>query len=198
MQNVVDLVSALRVKGTPVSSSLICSVAKGVIVANDRSLLLENGGHIDVNIDWSRQVLYRFDTIGRKMSCRMATTAKIPIAPALLNETKFDSQRNASVAWNTGRSHHFTLIKHLCHTSVPETAPMQRKHPLTFLWLEREKKQITWNFRITMSGSFVPMQVIYKGPTSRCLPKVVDFPADFDATCTVNHWSNDSKAIQHL
>ena len=98
MQNVVELVSALRVKGAPVSSSLICSVAKGVIVANDRSLLLENGGHIDLNIDWSRQVLYRLDTIGRKMSCRMATTAKIPIAPALLNDTKFDSQRNASVA----------------------------------------------------------------------------------------------------
>ena len=80
-----------------------------------------------------------------------------------------------------------TLIKHLCHTSVTETAPMQRKDPLTFLWLESEKKkQITGNFRITMSGSFLPMQLIYKGPTSRCLPKVVDFPADFDATCTVN------------
>ena len=33
-----------------------------------------------------------------------------------------------------------TLIKHLCHTSVTETAPMQRKDPLTFLWLESEKK----------------------------------------------------------
>ena len=51
---------------------------------------------------------------------------------------------------------------------------------------KRKKKQITGNFRITMSGSFLPMQLIYKGPTSRCLPKVVDFPADFDATCTVN------------
>ena len=69
-----------------------------ILVNVIRLLLLENGGHINLNIDWSRQVLYRFDTIGRKMSCRMATTAKIPIAPALLNDTKFDSQRNASVA----------------------------------------------------------------------------------------------------
>ena len=87
MQKVVHLVSALRLRGAPVSSSVICSVARGVILANDRSLLLENCGHIDLNIDWSRQVLYRFDPIGRKMSCRMATTAKIPIAPALLHET---------------------------------------------------------------------------------------------------------------
>ena len=87
MQKVVHLVSALRLRGATVSSSVICSVARGLILANDRSLLLENCGHIDLNIDWSRQVLYRFDPIGRKMSCRMATTAKIPIAPALLNET---------------------------------------------------------------------------------------------------------------
>ena len=50
MQKVVDLVSALRLKGAPVSSSVICSVAKGVILANDRSLLLGNGGHMDLNI----------------------------------------------------------------------------------------------------------------------------------------------------
>ena len=50
MQKVVDLVSALRLKGAPVSSSVICSVARGVILANDRSLLLGNGGHMDLNI----------------------------------------------------------------------------------------------------------------------------------------------------
>ena len=54
-----------------------------ILVNVIRLLLLENGGHINLNIDWSRQVLYRFDTIGRKMSCRMATNTKIPIANAL-------------------------------------------------------------------------------------------------------------------
>ena len=93
MQKVVDLISALHLKGAPVSSSVICSVARGVILVNDRSLLLGNGGHINLNIDWSRQVLYQFDTIRRKMSCRIVTSAKILIATALLNETKFDFQR---------------------------------------------------------------------------------------------------------
>ena len=50
MQNVVDLVSALRLKGAPVSSSVICSVVRGVILANDRSLLLGNGVHMNLNI----------------------------------------------------------------------------------------------------------------------------------------------------
>ena len=67
MQKVIKLVSPLRLKGAQVPSFVICSVARGVILANDRSLLLENGGHIDLNIDWSLQVLCRFDAIGRKM-----------------------------------------------------------------------------------------------------------------------------------
>ena len=54
---------------------------------------MENGGYIDLRTDWSRQVLHRFETLDRKMTSRMATTAKIPIAPALLNETKLDFQR---------------------------------------------------------------------------------------------------------
>ena len=63
MQEVVDLVSALRLKRALVSSSVVCSVARGVILANERPLLLKNGGHIDLNIDWSRQVPYRFGTV---------------------------------------------------------------------------------------------------------------------------------------
>ena len=92
-----------------------------------------------------------------------------------------------------------TLTKHLCHTLALETALMQKKDPLTFRWLERErKKQIAGTFTITMSGSFLPMQLIYKVTTNRCLTKGVDFPTDFDVTYTANHWSNESKAVQHL
>ena len=58
MQKVIDLVFALHLGGAPVSSSAVCSVARAVVLANDTSLLLENGGYIDLNIDWSRQVLY--------------------------------------------------------------------------------------------------------------------------------------------
>ena len=93
MKKVLDTISALRLRGAPVSASVIRAVARGVILSNDRSLLVEDGGYIDLNLDWSRQVLYRFNTLGRTMSSRMATTAKIPIAPALLSEIKLDFQR---------------------------------------------------------------------------------------------------------
>ena len=63
---------------------------------------------------------------------------------------------------------------------------------------KEKKKQIKGTFTITLSGSFLPMQLIYKGMINHCLPKGVDFAADFDATCMANHWSNESKAIQQL
>ena len=49
------------------------------------TMILAQIGHV--------KVLYRFETLDRKMTSHMATTAKITIAPALLNETKLDIQR---------------------------------------------------------------------------------------------------------
>ena len=49
-----------------------------------------------------------------------------------------------------------------------------------------------------MSGKFFPIQLIYKGITSKCLPKNVNFPKDWDITCTENHWSNKSTSIDYI
>ena len=93
MKKVIETATNLQLRGAPVSAAVIRAVARGVIIANDRLLLLENGGYIDLSADWSRQVLYRFEKLGLKMTSPFATTAKIPIAPALLSETKLNFQR---------------------------------------------------------------------------------------------------------
>ena len=147
-------------------------------------------------------MLYRFDIIGRKMSCRMAATAKIPIALALLNEFKFDFQRKIK-EMQTWHEIPEDLIINFDQTPLPYISTGNRTYakkgssnvPLVG---KGKKKQIAGTFTITMSGSFLPMQLIYKVTTNRCLTKGVDFPTDFDVTYTANHWSNESKAIQHL
>ena len=90
MNKVIETVTNLRLMGAPMSAAVIRAVARGVTIESDRLLLLENSGYIDPSTDWKRQVLYRF---GRKKTSRVATTAKIAIAPALLSETKLDFQR---------------------------------------------------------------------------------------------------------
>jgi len=54
-----------------------------------------------------------------------------------------------------------------------------------------DKRQITAVFAATKTGSFLPIQVIYKGKTKRCLPSV-DFPKDWLISFTKNHWANEA------
>ena len=132
-------------------------------------------------------MVYRFDTIGSKMPCRMTTATKIPIANAFPSHcntrptlTFNEILRKCKHDMKYQKISSITLTKQICHTSAPGTVVMQRNDHLIFRCLERGKKQITGIFTIAMSGPF---------------PKGVDFPADFDGTCSANQSSNKSKAI---
>ena len=41
----IDIIEALLLKGTPVTAGIVHSIARGVILTNDRSLLVVNGGY---------------------------------------------------------------------------------------------------------------------------------------------------------
>ena len=53
-------------------------------------------------------------------------------------------------------------------------------------------------FGCLLSGSFLPVQVIYQGTTQKCLPKNVTFPVGWHITCTANHWANESTSIAYI
>ena len=54
---------------------------------------VEFGGYLSLSNDWARKILYKMETMGRKMTRRTATTSKAPVAPGVLKETKLDFQR---------------------------------------------------------------------------------------------------------
>jgi len=56
-----------------------------------------------------------------------------------------------------------------------------------------DKRQITAVLAGTMSGKFLPPQLVYEGKTRRCIPKV-SFPSGWDVTYTDNHWCNESNS----
>ena len=51
MKYVIENVTNLLLRRVPVSAAVICAVARGFIIANDKSLLLENDGYIDLSTD---------------------------------------------------------------------------------------------------------------------------------------------------
>ena len=61
-----------------------------------------------------------------------------------------------------------------------------------------DKRQITAVFACTLSGKFLPIQLIYQGTTPKCHPKDVTFSSDWDICCTANHWSNESTMLEYV
>lgn len=49
----------------------------------------------------------------------------------------------------------------------------------------------------SLTGDFLPIQLIYQGTTKRCLP-TVEFPRDWHATFSHNHWANEETMIDYL
>ena len=55
-----------------------------------------------------------------------------------------------------------------------------------------DKHQITAVLCGTLNGYVLPLQLIYTGKTTACVPKV-SFPKDWLINYTPNHWSNKEK-----
>ena len=59
------------------------------------------------------------------------------------------------------------------------------------------KRQITAVFGISMSGDFLPIQLVYQGKMTKCLPSF-DFPPSWDITFSDNHWSNEQAMLSYF
>ena len=59
------------------------------------------------------------------------------------------------------------------------------------------KRQLTAVFGCSMSGDFLPPQLIYQGKTKRCLPQF-QFPSNWDITYTENLWANENTSQQYI
>ena len=58
---------SLRLKGVSISSFIINAIAKGILNANDRTLLVENGGHLSFSDSLTRNICNEMERNGKKM-----------------------------------------------------------------------------------------------------------------------------------
>ena len=57
--------------------------------------------------------------------------------------------------------------------------------------------QITAVFCCSLSGEFLPLQVIYTGKTTRCHPKFC-FPSEWNVTHSPKHWSTEETMLEYV
>ena len=60
-----------------------------------------------------------------------------------------------------------------------------------------DKRQITSLLAVSMTGEFLPPQVLYAGKTNRCHP-AVEFPNGWDVHHNENHWSNAASMNRYV
>ena len=186
-----NIIIGTRLAGTVISRRMVMAIGTGVVKANDPSLLKEYGGHLQLTEDWARSLLISMDWVKRK-----GTTGKVEPSEKFLEEEKFTFQRAISQI----------VLEHDIPLDLVfnlDQTPLSYVSPGKYTFSSKgstnvpikgfdDKRQITATFVVSASGSFLPMQLIYKGKSERSLPKFT-FLSSFHVTFTPNHWSNLEK-----
>ena len=60
-----------------------------------------------------------------------------------------------------------------------------------------DKRMITATFVITLSGDFLPIQLIYGGKTKKSIP-AFKFPDEFHVTANPKHYSNEKESLEMM
>ena len=186
----------LRDKGAVISTDIVMSCAQGIIKNEDARLLASNSGPIVLTKSWGKSLLQRMGFVKRRAS----TSAKVslPHFESLKTQFLLDVMVNVQmdeipneliINWDQ------TAINYIPSGSWTMAKSGSQRVEIV---ANDDKRQITAAvFAGTLTGDFLPPQLIYQGTTNRCLPKV-SFPGDWNVTCTANHWSNEETMKLYL
>jgi hypothetical protein len=191
-----ELIVSMRSRGVPVGTSVVIGVGKGIMLKNSKYLLSEFGGTISLNKEWAKSVLRRMGYTKRRANSK----SKMLLENFMAIKEQYLLDIKAVVTMEDIPS---ALILNWDQTAmkiVPSCAwTMEKKGTKRVeIAASDDKRQITAVFACSLSGDFLPMQLIYQGTTPRCLPKGVPFPADWHITYTANHWSNTHTMVGYV
>ena len=186
----------VRNGGGVVSSRIAMAAARGVLLSYDKYKLAEFGGHVVLNRHWAYSLLKRM-----KYAKRKATTAKSKYTGSDFKEAKknFLDEVVTTVRMEAIPPE---LILNWDQTGIKivpsSTWTMdQRGSKRVEMKGVDDKRQITAVFCGTLTGDFLPVQLIYKGKTSRCHPKL-KLPSGWHVTHSPKHWSTEETMIQYI
>lgn len=186
---------ALRKSAGVVNTAIVLACAEGIVKSHDSNMLTANGGHLVLTKNWGKSILRRMGFVKRRAS----TAAKISVANFEEVKAQYLLDIKVSVEMDEIPP---ALVINLDQTGihyVPAGSWTMEKEGANRVEIVAadDKRQITAVLAGTLSGDFLPPQLVYKGTTHRCLPTVV-FPDSWDITHTENHWSNEKSMVQYM
>lgn len=158
--------------------------AEGIVRNKDSNLLRKNGGHISLTKEWAKNLLRRMGLVKRRASTKSKVSIENfeELKEQYLLDIKAcvemdDIPDQLIINWDQTGIHY-----------VPVSSWTMAKEGFKRVEIAGidDKRQITAAFGCCLSGDFLPVQLIYKGKTKKCLPSFA-FPADWHVTFSHNH-----------
>ena len=189
-------IHAIRDAGGIINTAIVIAAGLGIVKKVNPGILECIGGYVVLKKSWAKYFLMSLNFVKRK-----ATTKKPKFTPSNFEELKSqflmdimavvtmkDVPEEMIVNWDQ------TAIKYIPVSN--RTMAKEGSKRVEVAGID-DKRQITATFAASLSGNFLPVQLVYKGKTSRCHP-AVDFPDGFHVTHTENHWCNEETMISYI
>ena len=194
---VMKYIHAVREAGGVINTAIVIGAALRIVKRMKPDLLESNGGHVvlPVKKDWAKYLLAQMKFV------RKATTKKSKMTVSNFEELKdnflMDIKAIATMEevpdemilnWDQ------TAIKYIPISNWTMATEGSKRIELIG---QDDKRQITATFAGTLTGNFLPIELVYKGKTARCHP-LIDFPKGWHITHTTNHWCNEDTMIDYI
>lgn len=192
-EKLITFLRALRTKGGVINIHVVRATTKALIESNptpSQHLL-----NFDMRRSWVHS-LYR--RIG--FTVRKGTTSRPPVPRGLYDECRraylqniLDVIKKHSVPPELIINSDQTPSSYVSVGKLTMAAKNSKSVPITGL---TDKRNITLTFTVSLSGEFLPLQIIYGGKTKASLLRGFKFPKGFCLTQNPKHWSNEQETMK--
>ena len=179
-------------RGCVINASIANATAHALIKRHPQCI-----GNIDLESSfWAKSLFHRMGFVRRRK-----TSSKVEIPEAARKEIEFLFHHEI-VTYVEKFKIPQSLILNLDQTPlkyVPVSNETMALKGSTSVTIEgsNDKRMITGTFAITLSGRFLPIQLIYGGKTTQSIPKVA-FPKEFSLSANPTHFSNTEESLKFL
>ena len=194
-EQVREYIRELRREGVVINSDVAIAVGTGIVMNSDANLLVANGGHIDLTKHWAKYLLSRMGFVKRRVNSKAKVTVEHFDELKKLFLLEFNSVVEMDevppqlvINWDQTGINYIPISSWTMEEEGSKRVEVASKD---------DKRQLTALFACSLSGDFLPIQLVYQGKTVRCLPKY-QFPSDWDLAFTPNHWCNESTMRQYI
>ena len=194
-REVMEYIRAIRDGGGVVNTSIVIAAALGMVKRRQPSLLECNGGYVTLKKSWAKYLLGKMNYVKRR------ATTKHKVTVSNFEQVKQEFLMNIKAVATFEEVPNDLIINWdqtgIKYVPVSEWTMAEYKSKRVEVSGIEDKRQITATFAASLTGTFLPVQLVYQGKTSKCHPSI-DFPDNWHITHSPNHWCNESTMISYV